>query len=187
TIWEVLVANGTLRRVSTRDGAMPSWAPNDREITFVSLDRHGEAPAAVRDPMPGIWAVDAGGRERFVLGDARAPMPIAAAWNVNGTDLAYTTAGGHLWINGREVSVPDEDVFPFRPQWISRSEFIYTADGRIKRRSINGLVTVVPFTATVSLQRSTFPIAHRALEPTAPQRVTGIVSPVVSPDGRAVA
>src|SRR6266550_2644791 len=52
TIWEVLVANGTLRRVSTRDGAMPSWAPNDREITFVSLDRHGEAPAAVRDPMP---------------------------------------------------------------------------------------------------------------------------------------
>jgi Tol biopolymer transport system component/imidazolonepropionase-like amidohydrolase len=95
--------------------------------------------------------------------------------------------GGHLRINGREVSVPDEDVFPFRPQWISRSEFIYTADGHIKRRSITGAVIVVPFSATVSLQRRTFPIAHRVLEPTEPQRLAGIVSPVVSPDGRAVA
>src|SRR5258705_54477 len=187
TIWEVLVATGGLRRLSERDGAMPSWAPNDQAITFVSLDKGGQAPAAGREPRAGIWAVDADRRERFVLGDARAPIPIGAAWNTNGTDLAYTTAGGHLSINGREVSAPDEDVFPFRPQWISRSEFIYTADGRIKRRSITGPVTVVPFTATVSLQRSTFPIAHRALEPTEPQRLAGIVSPVVSPDGRAIA
>ena len=183
TIWELVVATGGLRRVSERDGAMPSWAPNDREITFVSLDK-GHAPSAAA--RPGIWAVDADGRERLVLDDTRAPMPIAAAWNANGTDLAYTTVGARLRINGREVSVPGEDVFPFPPQWISRSEFIYTADGHIKRRSITGAVTVVPFTATVSLQRSTFPIAHRVLEPTEPQRLAGIVSPVVSPDGRAV-
>src|SRR3979490_1989299 len=70
TIWEVLVATGGLRRLSERDGAMPSWGPNDRAIRFVALDRGGEAPAAVREPRAGIWAVDADRRERFVLGDA---------------------------------------------------------------------------------------------------------------------
>ena len=39
----------------------------------------------------------------------------------------------------------------------------------------------------MSLQRRTYAIAHRALEPTEPQRSAGIVSPLVSPDGRAVA
>ena len=188
TIWELNVENGDLRQVTQSDGWMPAWAPNDREITFSSANttRRG-SPVLDRDRVPGLYAVDADGRERLVLDATRDGIPIAAAWSPSGIEVAYSIEGGHLGVNGRAASGGDEDVFPFRPQWISQNEILYTADGHIKRRSLAGPVAVIPFTATVSLQRDTFTIAHRDLAPTEPQRVVGIVNPAVSPDGRSVA
>ena len=187
TIWEVGVASGALRRVSTRDGRMPCWSPDGEGVTFVSNDRERDGPSDARRSAPGLWTVDASGRERLLLEARDDNSPVAAAWSPDGSQLAYTTGGGRLFAGGRALSLPAEDVFPFRPQWISRDEFIYTADGRIKRKSITGLTSPIPFTATVSLQRATYPIAHRALEAAEPQRLAGIVNPVVSPDGRAIA
>ena len=34
------------------------------------------------------------------------------------------------------ASAPNEDVVPFRPQWISRSEVVYVANGRLWRKSL---------------------------------------------------
>jgi len=201
TIWELTLATGALRRVSDRDGAMPAWSPNDDEIAFVSQDRGQGGPAAGRERMPGLWAVGAGpstplragpsaalrAGERLVVDASRNGMPAGAAWNLEGTHLAYTLAGSSLAINGQQVSGDDEDVFPFRPGWIGDHEFLYTADGRIKRQALGGSTSIVPFTASITLQRSTFQIAHRTLEPAGPQRVGGIVKPVVAPDGRAIA
>src|SRR5207244_11959112 len=90
----------------------------------------------------------------------------AVGWGPGGRDVAYA-GRGRLFVNGRPLTT-NEDVFPFRPQWLTRSEFIYTADGQIKRRSIAGNTMVIPFTAKVSLQRSTFAIQHRDLDPRGP-------------------
>ena len=191
TIWEVGLGSGELRRVTTRDGVMPSWAPNDREITFVSRDRERTGPADTRTSAPGLWGVNTEGRERLIIDPSKgakpAGLPAAAGWSPDGTEVAYTTSGGRLFAGGAEVGARDEDVFPFRPQWISRTDFIYTADGRIKRRSLPGGTSTISFTATVRLRRARYQIAHRALEPTEPQPIKGIVNPVVSPNGRAVA
>lgn len=186
TIWEVGLASGALRRLSARDGSMPTWSPNDDEIGFVSQDRERSGPD-IRESVPGFWAVSTQGRERLVIDAKQNGMPGAAAWNLDGTHIAYTLAGGRLGVNGQLTNEPDEDVFPFRPSWIARTEFIYTADGQIKRQSLDGTTSIVPFRASVPLQRSTFSIVHRALEPAGPQRVAGVVKPVVSPDGRAIA
>ena len=187
TIWEVALGGGALRRVASRDATMPAWSPNDDEIAFVSQDRERSGPMDIRESAPGLWAVNAQGRERLVLDARQNGMPAAAAWSPGGTHIAHSLAGGRLGINSQVTSGPDEDVFPFRPSWITRTEFVYTADGHIKRQSLDGTTSIVPFTATVPLQRSTFSIAHRVLEPAGPQRVTGLVKPVVSPDGRAIA
>ncbi|MBZ5556922.1 MAG: amidohydrolase family protein [Acidobacteriia bacterium] len=184
TIWTVGAQAHDVAQFSERDCWMPSWAPGDQEINCVSAD--------IRQPMnnrhAGLWAIG-GGRERLILDAtaAKVEMPAAASWNPDGAILAYTT-NGRLFVDGRPVSGADEDVFPFRPQWISEGEFLYTADGHIERRSVAGATSVINFTATVPLKRDTYTIAHRqTLEPTEPQPLTGIVNPVVSPDGRAIA
>jgi len=197
TIWELTLATGALRRVSGRDGSMPTWSPNDDEIAFVSQDSGQTQPDGViaRDHTAGLWAVNAVGSpstslragERLVYDAKQNGVPAGAAWNLEGTHLAYSLADAHLAINGQEVSGADEDVFPFKPSWASGSDFVYTADGLIKRRSLDGSTATIPFSATVSLQRSSFSIAHRPLEATGAQRVNGIVKPAVSPDGRSVA
>lgn len=191
TIWELTLATGDVRRVTSRDGAMPTWAPNDQTIAFVSRDSGHSGPDPTDRPIPGLWSLNANGRERLLLPVERDRIadttPAAAAWRPDGTQVVFASQRGRLFLGSRPISGADEDVFPFRPQWISSSEFIYTADGHIKRRSITGATSVVPFSATISLQRSTYTIAHRVLEPTEPQRLTGIVNPVVSPDGRAIA
>jgi Tol biopolymer transport system component/imidazolonepropionase-like amidohydrolase len=188
TIWQLTLRTGELRRVSGRDGSMPSWSPNDDEIGFVSQDRGEASAGSVRGGRaPGFYAAGANGRERLVSDASLHGMPAGAAWNLEGTHLAYSLASGQLGINGQQASGADEDVFPFRPSWIGRGEFIYTADGLIKRQSLDGSTSTVPFAATVTLQRSSFSIAHRALQPSGPQRVAGIVKPAVSPDGSAIA
>jgi Tol biopolymer transport system component len=185
TIWEVVVATGDVRRRSTRDGWMPAWAPTDREITFVSADQGRESPRNAGDRVAGLYAVNDAGRERLVLDGREHGVPAAAAWSPDATELAYTTPAGTLVLAGQPLR--GEDVFPFRPQWISRFEIVYTADGHIKRRAVTGQTSVIPFTAKVPLHRTTYTIAHRPLETTEPQRVAGIVTPTVSPNGRAIA
>ena len=204
TIWTVVVATGEVRQLSTRDGSMPTWSPNDQEVTFVSADTAERA--ARREASPGLWAVSGDGRERQIVTDVKNEgVPSAAAWDPTGTTLAYVAGGALRVIDGRstvQLAAAAQDVFPFKPQWLGSGEIFYTASGRIWRQGLdvrtarNGVelplegsagIAAVPFTAKVSLQRATYTIAHRPLEPAEPQKLTGIVSPVVSPDGRAIA
>jgi Tol biopolymer transport system component/imidazolonepropionase-like amidohydrolase len=187
TIWEVTPAGGEPRQISKRDAWMPTWSPNDQEVTVVSGDLTDGAgtPVAERDRRPGLWGL--GASERLIFNARNAPMPAAAGWSPDGGQLAVTTEAGALNINGQRVN-PGADVFPFRPQWLSPSELLYTADGHIVRaRPAQGHAEIVPFTARVSLRRATYTIVHRPIEPSGPQPLKGIVAPVVSPDGRAIA
>ena len=184
SIWEVAVHGRAVRRLSKRDGRMPSWSAADRVVTFLSRDE-STATADPRSRASGLWAVDEDGRERMLQPFRANELPDAVSWSPSGTDLAFP-AGGRLFVNGRPVTTT-EDVFPFRPQWVSRTELVYTSDGQIRRRSMTGATSVVPFAARVTLQRPTYTIQHRDLEPKDPQPLTGIVAPAVSPDGRTVA
>jgi Tol biopolymer transport system component/imidazolonepropionase-like amidohydrolase len=188
TIWEVAAGGGAPRQISKRDAWMPSWSPNDQEITVVSADRFDGRgrPAPDRGRHPGLWGLRTDGSERLMLDRSEGPMPAAAAWNTDGTELAFTTVGGSLVV--RDQTVAASDVFPFRPQWISPTDLVYTSDGHILRASLGrGDLAIIPFAANVSMQRTSYTIAHRQLELAGRQPVKGIVAPAVSPDGRSVA
>jgi Tol biopolymer transport system component/imidazolonepropionase-like amidohydrolase len=189
TIWDLTLATSSLRQLTSRDSAMPAWSPNDQEIIFVGRDT--DRPTRSGRPSVGLYGVSADGRERLLLPVERDRFgnstPVGAGWSIDGTQIAYTSQGGALFVGPRQISRPDEDVFPFRPQWVSRTDFIYTADGKIKRRSLTADTTTIPFSAKVTLRRATYDIAHRPLESADPQPLKGIVAPVVSPNGRMVA
>ena len=173
-IWTLTVATGDLHQVTSAPSNefMPSWRSND-DIAFVS-DRAG---------APGIYSAP----DRLI---ARADGALAApAFGPGGAVAFNAISGSHsrLLVDGRNIADDDEDVFPFRPQWVD-GDLLYTADGRIKRRAAaGGPVRTIEFSADVSFTRPDFtPKPHR-LNPTGPQAVHGIMHPVVSPDGRQIA
>src|SRR5262245_3562337 len=93
-----------------------------------------------------------------------------------------------LLMLGSEVVSSNEDVFPFRAQWVSPTEFIYTADGKIKRRTIGSATPrVIEFSATVGFDRKAFTPKHRDFDSVAARPAEGIMSPVISPDGKQIA
>ena len=54
--------------------------------------------------------------------------------------LVYESSVGNdsqLNLDGKAIT-KNEVVFPFRPSWVSKNEFFYTADGKIKRRTLGG-------------------------------------------------
>jgi hypothetical protein len=81
-----------------------------------------------------------------------------------------------------------ENVFPFRPSWASATEFFYTADGKIRRRTVGGTAfTDVPFTATLQATPARYTRVARDFDSRAPRKVLGVVRPVISPDASTVA
>src|SRR5438309_116421 len=140
------MAAAALRRMTTRPGASPCWAPSDMAIAFVSrTDRREES---------GIWMIDDQGRERLVAGQPENGSVGSPSWNPDGDIVAFIRSDelGVRLIAGQIVT-RFEDVFPFKPQWLSRSEVLYTADGHIKRRSVRTPAQIGPFRAKVSLSR----------------------------------
>ena len=79
-------------------------------------------------------------------------------------------------------------MFAFPARWASNDSLIYAADGKILERSLSaGSEQAIPFAATVSFNRASYPMKPHDFDSTAKQPATGILSPELSPDGRHVA
>ena len=181
-IWVLTLATGALRQITTAasNEFMPSWR-SVADVAYVS-DRRDQ---------PGVYASTAsatGGAETLV---AAADGALAApAFGPDGAIAFNAIAGSRsrLMIGDRNAADPDEDVFPFRPQWLPGGDVLYTADGKIKRRpGAGGAARVLEFSAEVSFTRPAFTPKRHRFELAGPQPVRGITYPAVSPDGRQIA
>lgn len=180
-IWILDVRTSALRQLTTNPTAdsLPAWSPDDREIAFVSA----------RNPEAGVWAVNvADGSERLIVAvQGRVGAP---SWTPDGKQALYSViaaGAARLDLSGKPV-VTGEDVFPFRPNWVSGTEFIYAADGKIKKRSLGAAnAQTVEFTLTIPVARASSKLRRWEFDPVKPRKALGIVRPTVSPDGSKVA
>jgi Tol biopolymer transport system component/imidazolonepropionase-like amidohydrolase len=188
-VWMLTLSTGVITQVTTdpSNEFYPSWHGSS-EIAFVSDRRE----------KPGVYVITVSGRssalERLV---AAAEGAVAApSFSPDGSSVAFNVIGGVrsrlIVVDGRgeerNIADPDEDVFPFRPQWTSQNQLLYTADGSIKRRPAGGgAAQVVELVADVSFTRPPFTPKRRMFDLSGPQPVRGIMHPVVSPDGAQVA
>ena len=183
---------GALTQLTTEasNAHSPAWSPDGASVAFVS-----ERPEA-----PGIWVRSADGRERLLARmDGRLAGP---SWSPDGRWLVFqryagdeaslylvdVPQGSNAPATAQRMSAPNEDVFPFRAAWTGPDELLYSADGRIKRRTLDETVTQeVAFTAEVALARPRYERRVRDLESRAERRVRGILGPAVSPAGDRIA
>lgn len=179
-IWVLDRRSGALSQVTKNAAAdsLPVWSPDDREIAFVSQ----------RTPTPGVWAVNvADGTERLVA-EVRGRIG-APNWTPDGKQVIYAVVGGgaaRLELAGKPV-VSGEDVFPFRVNWVSGTDFIYSADGKIRKRTLGAAQAQdVPFTLTIPVARASGKLKRWDTDPMKPRKSLGIVHPAVSPDGTKV-
>jgi Tol biopolymer transport system component len=202
-IWTLDLRSGELRQLTRHpaEDTMPAWSPDDTEIAF----------ASTREESAGVWAVRvADGAERKAASSTA--KVDAAGWSPDGRLLAHATqaaqggraATSHLEVNGTPFS-GDENVFPFRVSWASATEFYYTADGKIRKRAVDAgagaaaapgaaagasasaAPKTIEFTATLQVTPARYTHRIRDVDSIAPRKALGIVRPVLSPDGRAIA
>jgi Tol biopolymer transport system component len=179
-IWMLDVKSRQVTQITKHDANdfWPTWSPDGKEIAFVS----------VRTPSPGVYAVAPGGTERLLAAaDGNIGTP---SWTPDGKDVVYSVVSGgtaRLMLGKQELTAT-EDVFPFRAQWLSNSELLYTADGKIKRRSLRAgaASSAVPFTATLTLTPASYTRKKRDFNTTAAKPVLGIVHPRASRDGKRI-
>ena len=187
-IWVKDLADGSLTRWTdaATEEFTPGWSPDGDELAYAV----GDAPA-VAEPVVAttIEAVDATGAIRTVAVDDRGTV-YSPSWSPDGDHLAYvvltTDYRSRLVVDGQVVS-GTEDVFPFPVEWTGPDEFVYTASGDIRRRTLAGDVETIPFTATLDIAREGYERAQHPFDATAPRPVRGISAPKLSPDGQQVA
>lgn len=179
------LASGTDRVIADgpEEEFEPAWSPDGSKLAFVAGSRRVD-----------VVSVADGARSTLVsepAGVLHSPM-----WTPDGKDVVYArVVGGPKPLPPAAVELAragkslfsGEDVFPFRVSWLSDDEYLYTADGALRRRKLGGgAATDIPFCAPVTVAEGPLHARPRDFASTTPKPVVGIGSPVLSPDGRQV-
>jgi Amidohydrolase family/WD40-like Beta Propeller Repeat len=150
-LWELDLATGLAWRLTHDDGdeTEPAWSPDGRDLAWISR----------RD---GHWRLLLRRRGKPAVALVVSDTPLAApSWRPDGTLLTFLQRdGGEYRLDMVILSDPpvvrplatNQDFFVSPPSWLDRQRLYYTADGVIRRRSINAWqANEIPFRADAGL------------------------------------
>ena len=184
-IWELDLDTLGLRQLSFLPGDERDAAYNRRGDRLAFVQRIGNSEQ--------LLVREADGRVTRLLSETGGQLH-GPAWRPDESLISFTyRSAGISELRMAILSDPPvvkpltrgENVFPFAAQWIDRDQFIYAADGRIRRRAFDAFESIdLPFTATVSLPQQA--ISDAAVRPAlldAAGPVRGLTGVVQRTDG----
>lgn len=185
-IWQLTLADGKLTQLTTDAGNdfNPRFSPDGKQVAYISD----------RSDAPGVYVLPLGGKEKLV--SASKGKLAGVAWQPDGSHLFYNTLTKSqsglesvLLADGKAQVLTEvaEDVFPFPVSWFSATDYLYTSDGLLKRCTLGGKPTTIPFQVIITLPRTTYKRKTYNFDSRAPQAVQGIKGPAISPDGKQIA
>ncbi|MGH7712284.1 MAG: TolB family protein, partial [Gemmatimonadaceae bacterium] len=182
-IWVLDVASGDVRQITrgSSDEYMPTWSPDDREIAFIATRQREQDIRAV--------TVATGVERTLVAGNAARGRLDAPSWGPGGAIVYHALGQGASRLEVANAPLTGgENAFPFRVSWTSATDFVYTSDGKIRRRSTSGgAALTIEFSATLTVTPAVYTRRTRDVDSRTPRRALGIVRPVIAPNGRSVA
>ncbi|MFC6190385.1 amidohydrolase family protein [Dyadobacter subterraneus] len=183
-IWKMDLSTSTLTQL-TNDPAndyFPAYAADGGKIAFVSERTSG----------PGIYLLNTDGSQKLVVKNTA--KLAAPSFNPAGTHIFFNTfTGAYSNLEDVEIStghataltLPCEDVFPFRASWISPQEYLYSADGKIKRAKVGEkTASTIAFKAVATVTKASYTRKTYDFNSGKPKTVKGIKGLNVSPDGK---
>lgn len=179
-VWVHDLRDDTFSQWSSEPGetAMPNWHPSGDAIAYV-LDEHSVRVATADGSLTAFQDPD-----RRLFGPSFSPdgKRLSCVAIDDMTSALVVVDDG----TGTRASHA-EDVSPVAADWVSDTELVYGADGRVRRRCLEaGTVTDIPVAMQIT-GRSSDLKGDVDLFATPNGPVRGIVDPVQSPDGARVA
>ncbi len=149
TIWKSRSPPARCSRISTRDGWMPAWSPDDHDSRSSRSTATGKVPG-IRCPRSRHCSrarTDATGsccRSNATVLSTRRRQPRRGAPTALKSRMSPARNALHRQTSNRRrpggrvsrresADAAHDDVFPFKPQWLSSTEILYTANGNIMR------------------------------------------------------
>ncbi|XTZ13662.1 amidohydrolase family protein [Micromonospora echinospora] len=155
----------------------PRWHPDGKHVVYVADDTRIERLHVGTGAVETLRTVEDG---RTIRGLSYSP---------SGELLYVVSSIPRAWLehDGRRLTDPEtEEPSPLPAAWISDTEFLYSADGEIRRRTLRATTaSTVPFAVTLSAAAAPAKIKPR-LEPETNGRALGLTGAALSPDGTQV-
>jgi Tol biopolymer transport system component len=155
--------------------AAPYWFPDGGSVVYTVDETAIDAVDVASGAVTRLVTAPAGGK---LFGPAVTPDGQVSYVRLVG-------AAADL-VLGETALTSGEDVFGFAASWLSATEVVYAADGRLRRRTLGGAAADIPFAATVTIVTQG-KVQQRPAATANARAVQGIASPVCSPDGRRIA
>lgn len=196
-IWTVKTDGSDLKQItsSAADEFEPNWSPDGGRLIFIS-------GTGIQGASIEVVELASGKRSTILSVDSAKGRVEAPSYSPDGTKISFVkieTQG--LLVNAACLTVvpaasssnlvytgKSRDTFPFPATWLSNSELVYTAEGKILHVNLaSSSETPISFTAAIPSIRPQYTHKRYDFDETKPHMIKGIYAPALSPDGKQVA